>query len=48
MADSKRNSIVGKVATPKGGGGAAGGAAPLPDIHEAIAKAIGAQYVVKT
>ncbi len=45
MADSKRNDAAGKVAMPKTGGGAPA-ASPLPDIHEAIAKAIGAQYVV--
>jgi len=44
MADSKRNDAAGKVATPKTGGGPPA-TSPLPDIHEAIAKAIGAQYV---
>ncbi|TKA77128.1 hypothetical protein B0A55_04114 [Friedmanniomyces simplex] len=51
MADSKRNNAAaGKVAMPKtgGGGGVAPVTSPLPDIHEAIAKAIGAQYVVDT
>ncbi|KAK0355593.1 hypothetical protein LTR91_009932 [Friedmanniomyces endolithicus] len=47
MADSKRNDAAGKVAMPKTGGGAPA-ASPLPDIHEAIAKAIGAHIKVTT
>ncbi|KAK3069597.1 hypothetical protein LTR53_011944 [Teratosphaeriaceae sp. CCFEE 6253] len=46
MADSKRNSTAGKVATPKAGH--AGGSAPLPDTQEAIARAIGASVKVTT
>ncbi len=48
MADSKRNSVAGKVATPK----TAGGAATPPvtrmmDQTEALAKSIGARSVGK-
>ena len=47
MADNKRNSVAGKVATPKTSGPATTQSA-LPDTHEAIAKAIGARIKLTT
>ena len=47
MAESKRNSIAGKVATPKTSGGPATQAAPAQptvDTFEALGKSIGARY----
>lgn len=45
MADSKRNSFAGKVATPKTTGASTPPAQALPDTMEALGKAIGARYV---
>ena len=49
MADNKRNSVAGKVATPKTtGSGAPATQSALPETHEAIAKAIGARMKLMT
>lgn len=56
MADTnKRNSVAGRIATPKTGTGAStptnsSSAAPsqVPDTLEALGKAIGARYVLTT
>ena len=42
MADGKRNSVAGKIATPKGP--SATNAQPMLDTLEALGKAIGAKY----
>ncbi|KAK4991885.1 hypothetical protein LTR50_001504 [Elasticomyces elasticus] len=42
MADSKRNSTAGRIATPKAG------AQPMQDAHEALGKAIGARIKLTT
>lgn len=44
MADNKRNSVAGKVATPKPAVPAAASASqPVPDALEALGKSIGAR-----
>ncbi|EMC96108.1 hypothetical protein BAUCODRAFT_50250, partial [Baudoinia panamericana UAMH 10762] len=48
MADSKRSSMAGKVATPKMAGTSTPAAQPLPDNNEALGKAIGARIKVTT